>query len=627
MIDKYNDFILERLINESLIYFTPPIIKVLDILQDDNKIAEDLFNLNGIDVKPDVTFVNLSDREGYFDFSTMKNVQRIVSEFLPMNKLGAGEINDIATKPYIDLINLLWGHDIIQDKKPSSEVFTKSRNPIKIGRLINNLFPGKYTDKEVEVFVNKFKSTVEQTGERFIEVSGDEIGNYYNHNKYKEMSGTLGSSCMARQNKGIFQIYMDNPEVCKMLVLLEEDRIIGRALIWKLKTSDYLLAGTGNSAEYFLDRQYTIKESDVEKFRTYAKEKGWSYKTYNNHTNLEAVTYNGESKSIKMTVNIIKKDYIEFPYVDTFRRYDTKTGILYNDIENDIENIGCYILNSTSGGYEVVSDDVYSDWYDCHIDRDSAVYSRPLQDWIYREDASEVTIGDERRRGWYPDNYDDIVYLEHENGYCHIDNAIWSEYNNEYYLDGTTVETIVRIDNDTAEPEEYNYSIYESFHKKSNDIILVKNLMNKEWFIKLSDKYSDWSTTSAVVKDLLSLDYKKEWILKIFSIETFLVKIEDEIDYFYLTEEDAKLFGYEIETRKVDNIVSSYHTDWFDYYKQIKSYENNISLFRYTPIITLDELFKKVINEDEEIDLSEINSDNSYWEQRNWFIKELMIQK
>jgi hypothetical protein len=181
----------------------------------------------------------------------------------------------------------------------------------------------------------------------------------------------------------------------------------------------------------------------------------------------------------------------------------------------------------------------------------------------------------------------------------------------------------VRIDEDTAEPEEYNYTVYEPFHKNAKDIIKVEYLMKKEWFEKLSDKYSDWSNTDAVHKDLLTLDYKEEYVLDIFVIETFLIKTDNEKDHFYLTKEDAKLFDYELETAEVDDIPNERTTDWFDYYKEIKSYENNVSLFRDTPLITLDELFKKIENEDESV-LYDINNDLDYWYKRKQFISEFM---
>jgi hypothetical protein len=626
MLNKYNDFILEKLLTESVIYFSKPFRRLLNKVSD--PISKELLNIENTDVKPDITFVDL-DREGYISFVTMRNAKKILTDKFPdidFNQLDdpskgsdmARDIWDMHDYINTNSINLPYtspfrGQGLLDDNDP----YIKSRSPLRLGRFINNVLPGKFTAKEIEVFVNGLKSKIEQSGERFIEVSGEEIGDYYDHKNYKVMSGTLGSSCMAKQNKGTFQIYMDNPEVCRMLVLLEDDMVIGRALIWKTETSD-------NDAEYFLDRQYTNKDSDVEKFRTYAKEKGWSYKTYNNHTNLGSVTYNDESKTIEMTVKVKMNKYIEFPYVDTFRRYDPSTGTLYNDYENGEEAIGCYILSSTSGGYEEVSDAVYSEWYDNEIDRDDAVYSRPLDDWIYIDRSVEVTVGSARRRGYYPESYDDIVYLEHENTYCYIDDTVWSEYNNEYYLEGTTVDTIVRIDDDTAEPEEYNYTVYEPFHKSAKDIVMVEDLMKKEWFNKLSDKYSDWSNTDAVHKDLLTLDYKDEYILSIFEIETYLIKTDNEKDYFYLTKEDAKLFDYELETAEVDDVPNKRKTDWFDYYKEIKSYENNVSLFRDTPLITLDELFKKIENDK---DLSDINRYEDYWEKRKSFINEFMIEE
>ena len=96
-------------------------------------------------------------------------------------------------------------------------------------------------------------------------------------------------------------------------------------------------------------------------------------------TNLGSVTYNDESKTTDMTVKIKKNNYDEFPYVDTFRRYDPSTGTLYNDSENSSENIGNYILDSTSGGYNEVRDVVYSDWYDNEIEREIMFNNRIIE--------------------------------------------------------------------------------------------------------------------------------------------------------------------------------------------------------------------------------------------------------
>jgi hypothetical protein len=51
-----------------------------------------------------------------------------------------------------------------------------------------------------------------------------------------------------------------------------------------------------------------------------------------------------------MSVKIKSESYSRFPYVDTFRRYDPDSGILYNDDEEDSEYEGHYILADTGGG-------------------------------------------------------------------------------------------------------------------------------------------------------------------------------------------------------------------------------------------------------------------------------------
>ena len=73
MILKYNsfsvDFLLENIINESIIYYSPELRKVLNRIKD-IEISKDLIGVESTDIKPDITFVHL-DKEGYLSFSTM----------------------------------------------------------------------------------------------------------------------------------------------------------------------------------------------------------------------------------------------------------------------------------------------------------------------------------------------------------------------------------------------------------------------------------------------------------------------------------------------------------------------------------------------------------------------------
>src|SRR5690606_31262812 len=101
-------------------------------------------------------------------------------------------------------------------------VFTKSRNPLKIGKFVNKVIPGRFKDTDIEAFVNKFKANLENTEERFELVEGDDIAYWYKSENYQKIQGQLGSSCMRNKGSEVFEIYTKNPEVCKMLILIEK---------------------------------------------------------------------------------------------------------------------------------------------------------------------------------------------------------------------------------------------------------------------------------------------------------------------------------------------------------------------------------------------------------------------
>jgi hypothetical protein len=297
MILRYNSFIendllFESLINETYVYFVKDFKDVLNKLSKQSEIAKDLIDLEYKDVKNDMTFISLSDREGYISGSTLrnlkKNVEKSFTDWGKENNLG-----DERTKQILDIMlsKIDKGETTQTDVDHMFNEYdlkSKSRNDVKLGRLVNALLPGKYTSKDIEEFTNKFKAALSKQGEYFEEVYGEDIENWYSAGNYKEMSGTLGNSCMA-QKTGLFKIYTENPDVCKMLILLEDDKLIGRALVWKLN-SIKIYGKDPAQDSWFMDRQYTIKDSDVEKFRNYAKEKGWIYKSSNNHHSFTNVT-------------------------------------------------------------------------------------------------------------------------------------------------------------------------------------------------------------------------------------------------------------------------------------------------------------------------------------------------
>ena len=544
MISKYNSFLsellLERAINESILYYSPDLRKIINKI--DSDIALDLRRSETDDIKADITFVDL-DKEGYLSFSTMRNAKKNIIEKFPHLDYVDTKVDKALSDELFDL-----------DKRGSSRasgVSTKSRSQITIGKFINKLFPNKYNDKQREDFVNSFKAALVKVAEKFEVVEGVDIGFWYNSKNYAQVSGTLGSSCMAEKNSSIFRIYEMNPEVCKMLILKEDNKILGRALIWKL-TSIKNLGKPVVGIEYFMDRQYTIKDSDVQKFRNYAKEQGWCYKSYNNHHSCETANINGEDRNVGMTVKVKPfkdedYDYIRYPYMDTFRRYNPNNGYFYNDGDTD-ENEGQYILDSTTGDYSEIEGGVYSEWYDRRIPEDDAVYSDPLSDYLLRDSAVQVTMGMRRHRGWYPPDYDDIVFDESIEEYLHADDTIYSEVKGYHIYKDNAVQVISKVYSDGS-IQDYNDADW--YYDEDSNITRIDE--SSYWFEKLSARWDQWDDYSYILKSIMTKDYNNKWIPKIISTNVYLVtepNKDDSIDLMgidYLTEVDAFLLEYDID--------------------------------------------------------------------------------
>lgn len=368
---KFDDFITESLlqkIDESIVYFSPKLRNFFQRM--DDPVATELLNAEGSDIKDDITLINFTDNspEGFLSFITMKNVKkfmddkqashianRLDSDFYntPNAKNIADDIYNLTIRNDNFKTHIGWNSWMDQD---GSNPYKDRRIPVKVGKLINKIIPGKFTDKQVEDFVNKFKSSVPKVGESFLIVEGPDIAKWYHYSNYFRISGNLGSSCMREKPASFFDIYVKNPEVCRMLCLLEtgEDgvtKLKGRALIWKL----FSISWDGPSVEYFMDRQYTTADSDVNKFRDYAKKEGWAYKTYNNHTSLSQVSFDGNEYYAEMVVKIKRETHQHYPYMDTLARLNRRTGKLFNDVKNDESAKGCILLRRTTGDFNRVS--------------------------------------------------------------------------------------------------------------------------------------------------------------------------------------------------------------------------------------------------------------------------------
>ncbi len=578
MILKYKKFkedaILESIINESYIYYAPDFKDVI-VKMSDNEIANDLISIENTDIAPDVTFIDL-DKDGYLSFITMKNAIKLVKKNYTLDNQDA-VLRHMSTGSSLILKHLYDYY--VQGSEYDSGIFTTSRNEIKIGKFINKLFPEKYTAAQIEDFVNSFKANIKKMELVFELVEGEDIEKWYYYQNYKETKGTLGNSCMSKKT-GIFNIYVKNPDVCKLLILRQDDKIVGRALVWKINSLKLIVKNneiTLESIEWFMDRQYTINDSDVMRFRKYAQEKGWAYKSRNNHHSFEFIKLTDEQElEVDMTVKVKKGDYENFPYLDTFRRYDPETGILYNDADED--NQGQFILDDTSGGRTEIgsSDTVWSDWYDDYIPEDESIYSEPLGTYIFSHASIYVEVGSNIYRGYWPDNHDDIITLKDGNN-CHIDDAIYSEIYDESILADNALEAVTEI-NQVGDVDNFsgdNYLDSEAF-----DNITFGELDNVYWYKVVSEKFSYWNDYKCVIKKIMTKNYKSEWIPKILAINVY--RVDNQLDAFgkntkliknlpeYLSKIDAAALGYKTITK------DSKIMDKFEYTESISSIEKKI---------------------------------------------------
>jgi hypothetical protein len=148
---------------------------------------------------------------------------------------------------------------------------------------------------------------------------------------------------MSNVNTNYFDIYIKNVDVCKLIILrsVEDDtKIVGRALLWTL-----------SDGKKFVDRIYTIQDSDVQLFRDYTKENGWYTKQYNSSSDSgRAIAPDGTLVDLgTITVDIISGMYEAYPYLDTLKYFKPREGTLSNVRTGRGDE---YTLEDTSGNWE-----------------------------------------------------------------------------------------------------------------------------------------------------------------------------------------------------------------------------------------------------------------------------------
>ena len=300
----------------------------------------------------------------------------------------------------------------------------QNRQSAKPARIVQKLLTKKYSCQDFENFSNWIKAEMLYSGE-FKVVEGEDISKYYLDETYYKLDGSLGNSCMRHEEcQPFFKIYED---CAKMLVLLKEGKVMGRAILWELDDKTYM------------DRVYVCMDYLETSFIDYAEQNKWIHR--HNQALLSDREYQywlGPQDNYKTPFQAdlsIKLDvrYPYMPYLDTFRYYDEETNSIHtNPKRGNIylsETDGTYISNyetyvcENCGYTESVHEDdspetlVYSDYEDAWYCDHCAIYCDAIEDYIcINTETVEVYI-DTDETETYPLQYvnsrpDDFVKID-----------------------------------------------------------------------------------------------------------------------------------------------------------------------------------------------------------------------
>lgn len=241
----------------------------------------------------------------------------------------------------------------------------KGRISIKIGRFINKLDCKEFNNSNIEIFVNIFKSYFTNDINKLFIVDGEDIKKWYLENNYSTItSGNLWHSCMRQKERNnLMQLYSDNKEKVKMLILLDENKKLrSRSLLW------YDIEDINGNKYNVMDRVYSIFDHDYFLFKDWADKNRFITKWEQNSKNEIDFNIDGKKNTLNLKINLTSFSYEFYPYLDTFKFFNKEDGILYNYKDNKHK----YVLTRTNGELQ---EDININIEDIEVDLE------PLEDY------------------------------------------------------------------------------------------------------------------------------------------------------------------------------------------------------------------------------------------------------
>ena len=393
ILNKYNDFLLESMVNESKVVFSNNFRLLLGKV--DDVIANKVLSIENKDLDVTSNFIDIDkEKNDTVTFTPDRRAQEIINdttEYVRFNgrnggwlkitpgnapmfrRLGFEPTSDTTYSPnsheigrivsraksnttdneyaYVKFEN---GEGVFNIEKlrilPSTDkestVWSKFRQEIKVGRIVRALLTSNkesFTDRDIEVFVNNYKASMDKFNDKFSYfeiVKGDKIHYWYDGDRYySRYGGTLGNSCMKSAGRKKLSLYTDNDSVELVIYKSPDDesKILGRAILWTL-----------TNGKKFLDRVYYNRDSDENLFHEFAKENGFYYKPSAFSSNI--YDSNGSIVMVNLVASV-NRGMERFPYVDTLVYYNTTAGLIAYKHE-DLGDGVIYSLHCTAGGID-----------------------------------------------------------------------------------------------------------------------------------------------------------------------------------------------------------------------------------------------------------------------------------
>jgi len=332
----------------------------------------------------------------------------LLTEDHPIESLQDDFVNYISISK-LDITKISYLTPERMDSIPAKDYWTSSKRFFaRPGSFVSKVFKN-IPSKEIEIFATLFRNIISEQGLNFVILEGEDVRSAYHHKAYTAQAGTLGNSCMKSEHcQDFLSFYVDNKDLVRVVTLTKDGSsgVLGRALLWTFDDKK------------IMDRIYTINDEEyAHYFKMWADRNGYIYKAEQKWTNSIWFVSNGKKFISKLEIKTKSWKYNKYPYLDTFKFLDVKTGLLYNYLPEDISNIKtlCAPDGSAYGNQHLVMDDLdnlfyyYNETYyldyakirvhgnktnfsevnNCYILRDDSEHRPDIEDYVFNSEKDQ----------------------------------------------------------------------------------------------------------------------------------------------------------------------------------------------------------------------------------------------